>query len=104
MRPQFVTAVSQIRSDADVVRLSTDAARTLTSTPTINTGVDGQIIRLMNVNTGAFNITLQDRGTLSGSGLYLTNATVILGPYDSINLEYVSGVGWVQVGNLVATA
>lgn len=92
----FVAASSTIASDSDVIRLSTDASRTITSTPTIKGGADGQIIRLMNINA-SFTVTLQDNATLANSNLFLSAATVVLGPYDSILLEYVSGKGWVQI-------
>ncbi len=66
----------------------------MASTPTITAGTDGQ--RLTLVMGDAHTITLQDRGTLPSSGLFLSASTVALSQYDNINLLYVAGVGWVQ--------
>jgi len=73
---------------------------TLTSTPTIADGVNGQALRIVNVGTSS--ITLKDQGTLAGSNLRLTASTITLGPRDSIELMFSSDVGdWVQVGEVV---
>lgn len=95
----FVTATSAIIPRADIIRLTTDFGRTLTSTPTIQQGKDGQRIRIMNINV-SYTITLQDNATLAGSNLFLSATTIVLGPFDSIELEYVTGKGWVQVGQV----
>ncbi len=64
-----IVAADTIRSDAGIIEIAAAAARTMTSTPTIADGVDGQ--RLTLVNIGAFNITLQDEAILAGSNLRL---------------------------------
>lgn len=82
-------------------QITANASYTLTATPTIADGQDGQVVTIINVDT-ADTITLQDQGTLAGSNLRLTNTTVALAPRQSIKLMYSSTVGdWVQVGNLV---
>jgi len=73
---------------------------TLTSTPTIADGADGQVIILQNVSGNA--VVLQDQGTLGGSNLRLTATTVSLSVRDSVILRYSSTIGdWVQIGPLV---
>lgn len=76
-------------------------AITMTSTPTLTDGLDGQWVILYN---SVFNaITIQDQGTLAGSNLRLTAATLVLGARDSIQLMFSANTGdWVQIGNLVS--
>jgi hypothetical protein len=93
---RFVNADTTIFCRYPVVRLDENGNKTMTSTPTIEAGIDGQRIRL--IQTGSNTVTLQDDGTLSGSTLFLSANTIALGPYDSIDFEYVSGKGWIQVG------
>lgn len=95
-----ITAVSgTIRIDASTVSITSNGNYTLTSTPTIADGRDGQILRI--VNLGANTITLQDQGTLASSNLRLTATTVALGPNDSIELQFFTTVGdWVQTTTL----
>jgi len=57
---------------------------------------DGQKVRIMNINT-TYTLTFQDNATLANSNIFLTAATVTIGAYDSIQLEYISGKGWVQI-------
>lgn len=80
---------------------TTAGSITLTSTPTIADGTDGEEILLY--HTGTQNVVIQDQGTLAGSNLRLTAATVTLAPRHSVRLKFDAGVGdWVQVGTLVA--
>lgn len=98
---QFVTAASTISCDRAVVILSTDFNRTMTSTPTIAAGVDGQLLRLEN-NNATYAVTLTDNASLAGSKLYLQAATIVVGPKDSVQLRYsVAAAGWVQTGPMV---
>lgn len=93
---KFVIVSSEIPCRYSQVRLDEDGPRTMTSTPTVEAGVDGQHLRIMHI--GSNSVTLQDNATLSGSTLFLSASTIALAPYDSIDLEYVEGKGWVQVG------
>ena len=101
---QNITAVGQAitAGTADYFAIiSSDGNYTLTATPTIADGFDGQEILLLNV--GANTVTIQDQGTLASSNLRLTGASVAIGPRDSVRLVYSTTVGdWVQVGALVA--
>lgn len=98
-RSQFVTASSTIINERRYVELSTDNSRTLTSTPTIEAGQDGQRITLTNINTNAsYTIILQDETNLAGSNLFLLGSTdVTLSIWESIELQYFDGKGWVQI-------
>lgn len=97
---QQLTAASAILANSEFVMVQASATATLTSAPTIASGTDGQIIKILNV--GSFNIVLQDQGTLASSNLRLTATGVTLGPRDSIQLIYSNTVGdWVQIGSLV---
>ncbi len=77
--------------------IDTDGSNyTLTSTPTIADGYDGQIIYIINVDV-AQTITIQDEGTLGGSNLQLRSATEAIGPLSARQLIFSSSVGaWVQ--------
>lgn len=97
---QALVATDAIVTSMDVVQISAAAAITLTSAPTIADGLNGQ--KVMLINTGGFDITLQDQGTLVGSNLRLSAAGITLTPRDSVQLMYLSAVGdWVQVGSVV---
>lgn len=74
---------------------TTGGSLTLTSTPTLPDGSDGQVVTILNV--GAQNVVVQDQGTLAGSNLRLGAATRTLGPRDSIRLAWSTGIGdWVE--------
>ena len=94
----FVVAATEIPCRYSRVHLDENLSRVLTSTPTIEAGVDGQTITL--IQTGGNTITLQDDGTLSGSTLFLSANTIALAPYDSIELQYVTGKGWIQTSQV----
>jgi hypothetical protein len=103
------TAVQAIATASDVITANgksklmsntTGGAITLTSAPTIADGINGQEVTLM--NTGTQNIVLQDQGTLAGSNLRLSAASITLTPLDSVKLKFFTVVGdWVQQGNVV---
>jgi hypothetical protein len=74
---------------------------TLTSIPTLEAGMDQQVIRLLNISP--YGIVLQDQGTLAKSNLRLTAAKITLGPQASMTLVYLSTVGaWVQSGPVIS--
>lgn len=76
---------------------------TVIATPSVAPGRrEGQLIRLVCVpEFAAYSIILQDNATLVGSTLFLDATTVTLGPWDSIQLQWFTGKGWVQVGQVV---
>jgi hypothetical protein len=90
-----LVASSAIPSNCEIAYLDAASNITLTSTPTIDAGLTDQILHVMNVSGST--ITLQDRGTLGGSNLYLTTATVTLGTYDSITFICAVGTVWVEI-------
>lgn len=96
---QTISAVGNtILANAEVVQVSntTGGALTLTSTPTIANGQDGQKVTI--VSTGTQTVTLQDQGTLANSNLRLTAVSIGLGPRDSVTLMYSSSIGdWIQI-------
>jgi hypothetical protein len=96
---QNITAVSAtISANAQVVQLTANGSYTLTSAPTIANGQDGQIVTIINVDSGSDVITIQDQGTLASSNLRLVGTSCALGPRDSIMLMYSSTVGdWVEI-------
>lgn len=92
-------AGNSITANAAVKRLNNTSggSLTLTSTPTIADGQDGQ--RLLLFNSSANNVVLQDQGTLASSNLRLSATSITLGTRDSIELMFSSTVGdWIQVG------
>lgn len=70
---------------------------TITGTPSISPGQDGQVFTLINVDS-ADALVLRDNGTFAGSGLHLAATSITLGPRDSITLIYsTAGGGWLQI-------
>ncbi|HDZ3739138.1 TPA: hypothetical protein RSW73_000245 [Vibrio cholerae] len=98
---QISGATTNISSDFPLVKLYTTFGVTLntaTFKPTIEAGVDGQEITLINTADagGAHSIVLCDESNSAGSGLFLTSATYAMNNWDSIKLVYLSGKGWVE--------
>lgn len=80
------------------VKLTSVGAQTLTSAPTIAAGTDGQILIIYNVDVDGDTVTIQDRGTLANSNLWLTTTTFVCGKGDSITLKYSSDLaGWIEI-------
>jgi len=76
------------------------AVGTITTTPILPDGFNGQDITILNV--GAEVITLTDQGTMAGSNLRLAAATIALAPMSSICLMFSTGVGdWLQTTALI---
>ena len=93
-RAAVLTAGTPLTVSSSVVTVSAAAPVTITSTPTIVSGEDGE--RVLLVNTGANAITLQDETVLAGSNLRLRAGTVTLAQYGAIEVIYLAG-DWVQV-------
>lgn len=94
---QTLTASSAILANAGIVQVSAASAITLTSTPTIAAGIDGQLLKITNV--GLSTITLQDRSALAGSNLVLSDAAVFIKTGFSLELIYFTSAGaWCQLG------
>jgi hypothetical protein len=99
---QTITITNQIVPDALVVRLTSAAAQTNSSTPTITvsatTVTDGQAIELWGTDDTHI-ITVQDEGTLTGSKLQLGSTIRSLGKGDVLRLRYNSTDGyWYETG------
>lgn len=97
---QALIATSTILANNEIILISATAATTLGTVPIIANGLNGQLIKIINI--GANVISLRDQGTLVSSNLRLTTATLALGARDSIDLIYLDAIGdWLQVGVLV---
>lgn len=98
---QEITAVgNSIAPDYDRVKLTTDGSDyTLTSTPNVEAGTDGQIMIIMG-NDASNTVTLQDERNLASSGLRLAGGVdFTLGQYDTITLEYDGSASlWIELG------
>jgi hypothetical protein len=74
-------------------------SKTLTATPTISAGANGQKIVLLNTGAAPETITLQDATVLAGSGLALMAGRYPIAAGGSITMVYSSDLSlWVQVG------
>ena len=98
---QTVVASDTIAPTASLVCLNAAANRDMTSTPHISDGVDGQVLTVMNCDTGTDTIELNDQANVASSGLQLAgNSDVILSPGQSITLVYTSAGGasdWFEI-------
>ncbi len=71
-------------------------AVTLSATPIINGGVDGQILILY--NQSLYNVTLESEAARAGSKLYLASNKLVLAPGESVTLIYYDNVvGWKEI-------
>jgi hypothetical protein len=95
---QAITANSNaILANANLVQINPDANRTLTSTPTIADGTNGQPVRICNIHT-SFTVTLQREAALASSNI-LGASNVSIGPNQCVDLTFSSALaGWAQVG------
>jgi hypothetical protein len=96
---QAITAVGNtIVVTSTVMEITANGSYTLTSAPTIADGQNGQVVTIVNADTGSDVVTLQDQGTLASSNLRLVGTSCALGPRDSITLLFLSSVGdWVEI-------
>ncbi len=98
---QNITGVgNSFTPNARFVPFDSDNNYTLTAAPTVVDGTyDGQLCTLINVDTGADVVTVQDQGTLANSNLRLGAATRAIGPRDSLTLVWIASLGdWVELG------
>lgn len=86
-----------------LVNNTSAAALSLSSTPSVIAGVDGQEIEI--TNQGTLTIGLSDRATVVGSGLMLGATSRVLGPGDTLKLKYLTAFAdatyagyWVETG------
>lgn len=97
---QIINAVGDtISADATYVLISGDAPRTLTSTPTIPDGLEGQIVIITCISydsTTVNGVTLQDNAGITGTGLRLGASTRLISWDDNLVLIY-SGVEWNEI-------
>lgn len=95
------SAGSVILANAATVQITSGSSSyTLSSTPTIAAGIDGQDVLILNFGTGT--ITLQDEATLAGSLLRLSAPTVALGPGQTIRLRWFGVIGrWKQISAVI---
>lgn len=95
---QAVTATSTVTVNSSLHNLTATAARSLTSTPTLAAGTDGQEVTL--VGTSDTNtVTLRDDRNLANTDLFLSGQVdMVLGLGDIIRLIYDSSMpGWCEV-------
>jgi hypothetical protein len=100
---QNLAAAGTIQPNSEIVPITSAAAVTLTSTPTITPGVLGQKIALY--NAGSNPITLQDKSVLTGSTLTLLSGstTLTIAPGQVILFWFI-GTTWTQINNPAAPA
>lgn len=89
----FFTWIGRTRRPAIVARALLTASQTMLALP--DGKVRGQILRIANWSTGAFNLTIQ-HGSSSFNIITKTGANVVLAPMDSITLTW-NGTDWYQV-------
>lgn len=100
---QNLAATGTIQPNSEIVPITSAAAVTLTSTPSIAPGQAGQKIALH--NSGSNPITLQDKSVLTGSTLTLLSGstTLAIAPGQVILFWFVGG-SWTQINNPAAPA
>jgi hypothetical protein len=93
------TTISPNAAAIAVIQTS-GAGITLTATPTITAGQNGQILIITNVSTVASSaFTFQSVSSLAGSGLSLGATTRVVGIKGSLTLQYNSALSrWVEIG------
>ncbi len=101
---QALTAVDVVTTASTHVRVSAASTVTLTSTPTIADGSDGQTLVI--VNTGANAITFQDEAIFAGTNLCMAgDANLALAGQSSLTMLFSSAAGcWVQTGGPSASS
>ncbi len=97
---QSITAVTDtLSSSGSHLGITPDADYVLTSTPTIATGEDGQILLIHNAHS-SFTLTLQDDSILSGSDVLLGGASGTIKPQSTMTLHYcLDLLAWSVISN-----
>jgi hypothetical protein len=99
---QTLAAATTVNPNATVIKViqTSGANITLTATPTITAGQDGQKLHIINVSTVASSsFTFQSVGSLAGSTLSLGATTRVVGIKGSLTLVYNATLTrWVEVG------
>lgn len=97
---QALVAGTTISPNAAVIHITSVGVISLSATPTITAGVDGQVLVIINDNTTASRtITFTSNDTLAGSNLSLSATTAAIGPRGSITFVYSAALTrWVQIG------
>lgn len=90
-----VLATDTLSRGYDVLRIK--GGVTMTSTPTIYAGTDGQLLTIVGLDDSS-RVTLQDESNLPGSGMRMINGRdMTLGKNDSIQFSYVLGQAlWIE--------
>jgi len=90
-----VIASDTLSRGYDVLRIQ--GGVTMTSTPTIHAGTDGQLLTIEGLNDFSL-VTLQDESNLVGSGMRMINArNMVLGKNDNIEFSYDLGQAlWIE--------
>jgi hypothetical protein len=94
---QTLVATTQVSPNATVIQINSAGNITLTHTPTIAAGQNGQVLVICNNQSNS--ITFQSVGTLASSGLDLGAATRALLAHGTLTLVYDSGFSlWLEIG------
>lgn len=86
-----------ILANASLIVLNPDADYTLTSTPTIADGTEGQVLYITCANAEAHTVTIQDQDTLASSNLQLLSATKDITGKTVATLIF-DGTDWIEYG------
>jgi len=91
-----------ILADATMVELNPDGDYTLTSTPTIADGTEGQWLVITVAAGEANTVTVQDQGTLASTNILLLNsiASRTIADGDTLLLWF-NGTDWLEYGGLM---
>ncbi len=94
---EAVTAPGQMLStNRFYAQVTPSAGHTMSGTPTLSPGTDGQFLVLSNVSP-TFSLALQDQAVLAGSGLRLGGSSLTLAPFQSVHLVYsVAADAWLR--------
>ncbi len=94
---QVLIAGTAIAPNGNVLPISAGSAITLTGTPTITTGFDGQEVTIVNVGSNA--ITFQDKNVLTATTLLLAaRSTLTLRANQAAKFLYSATLaGWVEI-------
>ncbi len=97
---QALVAATTISPSATMIQVTSSASITLSATPTITAGTNGQLLVIVNNNTtAARNITFQSEATAAGTNLSLAAGTIVVGPRGSLTFMYSTTLTrWVQIG------